>query len=87
MFWECLNFLQKGEPVELGLEPEDLRGLPDDSLGPVVTDATDDGLTYGDILVDVLDSYQTVRIPCAYAITAIYIIYYYLSLSIYLRVF
>ena len=44
----------------MGEEPEDLRCFPDPSLGPIVTDATKDGLTFGDILVDTLESYQAV---------------------------
>ncbi|KAK2153549.1 hypothetical protein LSH36_293g02005 [Paralvinella palmiformis] len=58
-FVKMAEAMAKGEPVDPGEEPEDLRGLPDPALGPVVTDATEHGLTYGDILVDSLDSYQT----------------------------
>lgn len=52
-FQELALAMATGQTVPRGPLPLDLRGYPDDALGRIKIDTPPDGMTYGDILVDV----------------------------------
>ena len=64
IFTDLATAIATGAEVEDGPAPPDMRGFPDETLGPLVNDSTPDGATYGDVLEDALASYLPVSHNC-----------------------
>ena len=66
IFSNMAESLAQGSDFPEGIPPPDLRGFPDDALGPLLIDVTPEGMTYGDLIEDADFSYSQVR--CDYSL-------------------
>ena len=60
VFTDLAAAIATGGDIGDGPPPPDMRGLPDETLGPLVNDLAPEGMAYGDVIEDTLPSYLQV---------------------------
>ena len=62
IYTDLATALATGAEVDEGPLPPDMRGYPDETLGPLVNDLVPEGTTYGEVLQDAEETYAPVCI-------------------------